>query len=54
MKLLIDLRRVADKLSALLEAAAERQKLSPWQIYTENELLQAVGGGAVADVIEGG
>lgn len=41
-----------DLAAALLEAAAKRRELSPWQIYTEEELLQAVGGEAVAEVID--
>lgn len=34
-----------DLAAALLEAAAERQELLPWQICTEEELLSALGGG---------
>ena len=36
-----------DLAAAVLEAAAERRELSPWQIYTEDDLLQAVGGETV-------
>lgn len=35
-----------DLAAALLEAAAARRQLTPWQIYTEDELLSAVGGEA--------
>lgn len=40
--------------AALLETAAERQGLEPWQVRTEEELLRAMGGGAVEDVLRGG
>ncbi len=37
--------------AALLEAAALRRELSPWQIYTEREMLRAVGDGEVENVL---
>ena len=40
--------------AALLETAAERQGLEPWQIRTEQELLSAMGGDAVEDILRGG
>ena len=44
-----------DLAAALLEAAAERKELSPWQIYTEDELLAAAGGQqAVTDALSAG
>lgn len=40
--------------AALLETAAERRGLEPWQVRTEEELLAAMGGGAVEDILRGG
>ena len=40
-----------DLAAALLEAAAERREVDRWQIYTEDELLKAVGDEAVAEVL---
>ncbi len=42
-----------DIASALLEAAAAAKELSPWQIYTEDDLLQAVGTEAVDSALAG-
>ena len=37
--------------AALLEAAAKAREMSPWQIYTEDELLEVVGQDAVKDAV---
>lgn len=43
-----------DLAAALLEEAAARKELSPWQIYTEGELLDKLGDGAVEEILASG
>lgn len=37
--------------AAALEAAAARREITPWKIYTEEELFHAVGSGAVEELL---